>query len=118
MKTSNWILRSLLPLFLLISAGLELIAADNFTPTGAMTFYRSSHTATLAPPAISARADAIPLRARPNTATFWPRYMLTGIIPGAYRSFSVDKPINASTTAIIQNRMTTVCSFQPNCSKW
>lgn len=34
------------------------------------------------------------------------------------RSFSVVKPINANTTAMIQKRTTMVLSSQPFCSKW
>ena len=35
----------------------------------------------------------------------------------AYLSFSVERPIKASTMAMIQKRMTMVGSFQPFCSK-
>ena len=37
---------------------------------------------------------------------------------GDHRSLSVDKPIRARTIETIQKRITTVDSFQPNCSKW
>jgi hypothetical protein len=35
-----------------------------------------------------------------------------------YRSFSVDRPASASTTEMIQNRITICGSVQPICSKW
>ena len=35
-----------------------------------------------------------------------------------YRSFSVERPTSASTTAMIQNRITICGSVQPFCSKW
>src|SRR5215213_4582379 len=35
-----------------------------------------------------------------------------------YRSLRVDRPTSASTTAMIQNRITTCGSVQPSCSKW
>ena len=38
--------------------------------------------------------------------------------PPCQRSFSVDRPISASTTETIQKRMTTCGSVQPSCSKW
>ena len=35
-----------------------------------------------------------------------------------YRSFSVESPASASTTEMIQNRITICGSVQPSCSKW
>ena len=35
-----------------------------------------------------------------------------------YRSFSVERPTSASTTEMIQNRITICGSVQPFCSKW
>jgi hypothetical protein len=80
----------------------------------------SSHRATLAPPAIRARAAVRPVRPRPNTATVLPSKPRTGITwrPLPYRILRVARPTSASTTATIQKRITTVDSRQPSFSKW
>ena len=74
----------------------------------------SSQAMTSAPPARKAWQLASPEPPRPKTATFLPAKVVTGII---YRSFSVDSPASASTTAMIQNRITICGSVQPFCSK-
>ena len=66
----------------------------------------------------SARAAATPESPRPNTASFWFAQCVTGIMILSYRNLSVDKPISASTTEMIQNLTTTVASAHPFCSKW
>jgi hypothetical protein len=70
---------------------------------------------TSAPPANSALALASPEPPRPNTATFFPAKVVTGIT--SYLSFKVESPASASTTETIQNRMTICGSVQPSCSK-
>ena len=80
----------------------------------------SSQSATLAPPATRARADAKPVRARPNTATVLPSKPRTGIMVATrslYRSFRVARPSKASMIETIQNRITMVDSDQPSFSK-
>ena len=77
----------------------------------------SSHAKIRAPPAFSARTDEMPERASPNTATSELAKERAGII-AAHLSFSVERPTSASTTAMIQKRMTIVGSRQPSCSKW
>ena len=68
---------------------------------------------TSAPPATSACALASPEPPSPNTATVLPAKLVTGI----HRSFSVERPASASTTEMIQNRITICGSVQPSCSK-
>ena len=75
----------------------------------------SSNATTSAPPASSALALASPDAPRPNSATFLPANVVTGII--AYLSFKVDSPASASTIEMIQNRITICGSVQPFCSK-
>ena len=78
-------------------------------------FASSSQAATSAPPATSARSVDRPEPPRPNSAT----------LPTAkgldrrhrHLSFSVARPIIASTKAMIQKRMTICGSDQPSCSK-
>ena len=77
----------------------------------------SSHASTSAPPDTSAPAQARPDRASPNRATRLPANERAGNT-WRYRSLSVERPTSASTTAMIQNRMTIVGSRQPFCSKW
>ena len=76
----------------------------------------SSEATTSAPPAMSARALTRPEPPKPNTATFRPARVATGITEN-YRSFKVESPASASTTATIQKRMTICGSVQPSCSK-
>ena len=71
---------------------------------------------TSAPPATSARADNRPESPRPKTATFWPAKVVIGI-KDHYLSFSCARPASASTTAMIQKRITICGSVQPFCSK-
>ena len=76
----------------------------------------SSKATTSAPPASNALALASPEPPRPNTATFLPAKVVTGITTD-YLSFKVDSPASASTTETIQKRMTICGSVQPSCSK-
>ena len=69
-----------------------------------------------APPAIAARTVASPLRASPKTPIDLSVEMRERN-QRAYLSFSVERPISASTTATIQKRITTCGSVQPSCSK-
>ena len=68
-----------------------------------------------APPATAARTVARPLRASPKTPIALPSRWVSGTT--SYLSFSVERPISASTTATIQKRITTCDSVQPSCSK-
>ena len=74
----------------------------------------SSQPITSAPPASSALALASPEPPRPKTATFFPAKVVIG---DHHRSFSVDSPASASTTEMIQKRITICGSVQPFCSK-
>ncbi len=71
---------------------------------------------TSAPPASKALALARPEPPSPNTATFLPAKVVTGITT-RYLNFKVDNPASASTTETIQKRMTICGSVQPSCSK-
>ena len=75
----------------------------------------SSQPTTSAPPASSALALTSPEPPSPNTATFLAGEAGDG---NHQRSFSVDRPTSASTTEMIQNRITICGSVQPFCSKW
>ena len=82
----------------------------------------SSHAHTVAPLASSAAAVALPVRPRPSRATTLPatsgmRMGCGTSASGPYRSFKVERPISASTAAMIQKRMTMVGSAQPFFSK-
>ena len=74
----------------------------------------SSQPTTSAPPASSALALASPEPPRPKTATFLPAKVVIG---DHHRSFNVDSPASASTTEMIQKRITICGSVQPFCSK-
>ena len=76
----------------------------------------SSQASTSAPPAISARAVAIPDPPRPKSATRFPLKDVAGIME-SYLSFRVDRPTSARMTAMIQKRITTWLSVQPSFSK-
>ena len=76
---------------------------------------QSSHANTLAPPRTKDSIAALPDLASPMTATVLFKNDLA--IINFYLSFSVERPISAKTTAIIQNRITTVGSAQPFFSK-
>jgi hypothetical protein len=86
-------------------------AAFAFSTAGA----ESSQAKTSAPPSRNASINAVPERASPKTATRLSRNVAAG--NKGYLSFNVDRPIRASTMAMIQKRMTMVGSFQPFCSK-
>jgi hypothetical protein len=75
-----------------------------------------SQAQTRAPLAASARHAERPERPSPSTAAVLPCMEGTGII-AAQRSLRVERPINASTMAMIQKRITMVGSCQPFCSK-
>ena len=76
----------------------------------------SSQASTSAPPSTSACAVASPDPPSPNRATFLPLNERAGII-APQRSLSVDRPISARMTAMIQKRITTWLSVQPSFSK-
>jgi hypothetical protein len=54
--------------------------------------------------------------AGPMAGSGRPRWLNPSYMP--YRSFKVDNPASASTTAMIQKRITICGSVQPSCSKW
>ena len=58
--------------------------------------------------------------AEPEHGDFLPGKVVIGIEwleASCYRNFRVDRPASASTTAMIQNRITICGSVQPSCSK-
>ena len=95
----------------------------------AMRAALSSQPTTSAPPENSALAAIRPEPPRPNTATFFPAKEVIGIMGSGsccvmtwragevHRNFRVESPASASTTAMIQNRITICGSVQPSCSK-
>ena len=73
----------------------------------------SSNATTSAPPASSALALANPEAPRPNSASFFPANVVTGIIAAS----GSRGPTSASTIEMIQKRITICGSVQPFCSK-
>ena len=68
-------------------------------------------------PASALRSSQAPSRRGRTPRRVLPAKLVTGIMRSPHRSFSVDRPTSASTTAMIQKRITICGSVQPICSK-